>query len=68
MRLYGLRLLVLMAMAFIMSALLLPTFDLLMLGEWAGPVAVEVQMPGGRTQQWRGLAADRYHTLGLTAR
>ena len=38
------------------------------LGEWAGPVAVEVQMPGGRTQQWRGLAADRYHTLELTAR
>jgi hypothetical protein len=38
------------------------------LGELPGPVSVEVQMPGGLRQQWRGLAADRYHTLELTAR
>ncbi|MEX2281636.1 MAG: hypothetical protein WEE89_04010 [Gemmatimonadota bacterium] len=35
-RLYGLRLLTLLAVSFVMSAVLMPTFDVLMLGEWTG--------------------------------
>ena len=35
-RLYGLRLLTLLGIAFGMSAVLMPTFDVLMLGEWTG--------------------------------
>ncbi len=38
------------------------------LGETSGPVNVEIRMPGGARQQWRGLAPDRYHTLELNAR
>jgi len=37
---YGVRLLVLLAAAFALSAILLPTFDLIMLGEWAGPATL----------------------------
>jgi hypothetical protein len=36
------------------------------LGRHAGPVAVEVRMPGGRTWRWRDLPADRLHVLELT--
>jgi hypothetical protein len=35
--LYGARFLLLAAVAFVMSALLLPAFDVLVLGEWGGP-------------------------------
>ena len=36
------------------------------LGAYAGPVAVEVRMPGGRRWRWTGLAADRLHVLELS--
>jgi hypothetical protein len=36
------------------------------LGAYAGPVAVEVRMPGGRRWRWQGLAADRLHVLELS--
>jgi hypothetical protein len=36
------------------------------LGDHAGPVDVEVRMPGGRRWQWRGLASGRLHPLELT--
>ena len=36
-KLYGLRFLVLAAVAFLLSAMLLPIFDIIMLGAWAGP-------------------------------
>jgi hypothetical protein len=36
------------------------------LGAYAGPVAVEVRMPGGRRWRWNGLAADRLHVLELS--
>jgi hypothetical protein len=36
------------------------------LGDHAGPVTVDVRMPGGRRWRWRGLAADRLHVLELT--
>ena len=36
------------------------------LGAHAGPVDVEVRMPGGDTLGWQGLAADRLHSLALT--
>jgi enediyne biosynthesis protein E4 len=35
------------------------------LGAFAGPVDVEVRMPGGTRRQWKGLAADRVHDLRL---
>jgi enediyne biosynthesis protein E4 len=35
------------------------------LGSFAGLVDVEVRMPGGRRWQWKGLPADRVHTLTL---
>jgi enediyne biosynthesis protein E4 len=38
------------------------------LGEYGGPVAVEVRMPGGRRWKWQGLAADRLHVLELAGR
>ena len=38
------------------------------LGEYGGPVAVEVRMPGGRRWKWEGLAADRLHVLELSGR
>jgi hypothetical protein len=36
------------------------------LGDYAGPVAVEVRMPGGRRWRWQGLAGDRLHVLELS--
>ncbi|HEY8233173.1 MAG TPA: CRTAC1 family protein [Vicinamibacteria bacterium] len=36
------------------------------LGDHAGPVDVEVRMPGGRRWRWQGLPAGRLHTLALT--
>jgi hypothetical protein len=36
------------------------------LGEHAGPVSVEVRMPGGRRWQWSALSGDRLHLLELT--
>lgn len=52
--LYGARLLVLGGLAFAISAVLLPLFDLIMLGEWAGPatlvlIAAHVLVWGGLT-------------------
>ena len=35
------------------------------LGGHAGPVDVDVRMPGGGRYEWRGLAADRVHVLEL---
>ena len=35
------------------------------LGGFAGPVEVEVRLPGGRRWSWKGLAADRLHVLRL---
>jgi enediyne biosynthesis protein E4 len=37
------------------------------LGNSAGPVAVEVRMPGGTRWRWEGLAVDRLHVLDLSA-
>jgi hypothetical protein len=37
------------------------------LGSHAGPVDVEIRMPGGDLWQWRGLPADRLHELVLSA-
>jgi hypothetical protein len=37
------------------------------LGDYAGPVGVEVRMPGGRRWEWKQLPADRLHVLTLTA-
>jgi hypothetical protein len=36
------------------------------LGDYTGPVGVEVRMPGGRRWRWRGLAANRLHVLELS--
>jgi enediyne biosynthesis protein E4 len=36
------------------------------LRDHAGPVNVEVRMPGGKRWQWKALAADRLHVLELT--
>jgi hypothetical protein len=36
------------------------------LGQYGGPVDVEVRMPGGQRWQWRGLAVDRLHVLELS--
>jgi hypothetical protein len=36
------------------------------LGDYAGSVAVEVRMPGGRRWRWQGLAGDRLHVLELS--
>ncbi len=36
------------------------------LDNYAGPVDVEVRMPGGRRWHWRGLAGDRVHPLELS--
>jgi hypothetical protein len=35
------------------------------LGDFSGPVSVEVRMPGGRRWQWRDLPGDRLHVLEL---
>jgi hypothetical protein len=39
-RVYGLRFLALLIIAFLMSAILLPLFDVIMLGNWAGPATL----------------------------
>ncbi len=36
------------------------------LGDYSGPVSVEVRMPGGRRWSWQGLEVDRLHTLDLS--
>jgi hypothetical protein len=36
------------------------------LGAYAGPVDVEVRMPGGDLWQWRALPGDRLHELVLS--
>ena len=36
------------------------------LGDYAGPVDVEIRMPGGRTWEWKQLASDRLHSLTLS--
>jgi enediyne biosynthesis protein E4 len=36
------------------------------LADYAGPVDVEVRMPGGRRWQWKQLPTDRLHTLALS--
>jgi len=36
------------------------------LGDYAGPVDVEIRMPGGRRWEWKQLPADRLHVLTLT--
>ena len=36
------------------------------LGDYAGPVDVEIRLPGGRRWEWKQLPADRLHTLTLT--
>ena len=36
------------------------------LGDYAGPVDVEVRMPGGRLWRWQALSGDRLHVLELT--
>jgi hypothetical protein len=35
------------------------------LGDYAGPVDVEIRMPGGRRWEWKQLPADRLHALTL---
>jgi enediyne biosynthesis protein E4 len=36
------------------------------LGQYGGPVDVEVRMPGGQKWQWQGLPVDRLHVLELS--
>ena len=36
------------------------------LGDYAGPVDVEIRMPGGRRWQWKQLPVDRLHVLTLS--
>jgi hypothetical protein len=36
------------------------------LGDYAGPMSVEVRMPGGKRWRWQGLAGDRLHVLDLS--
>src|SRR5262245_29799200 len=36
------------------------------LGDYAGPVDVEIRMPGGRRGEWKQLPADRLHALTLS--
>ena len=36
------------------------------LGNYTGPVSVEIRMPGGRRWQWRELPGDRLHVLELS--
>jgi enediyne biosynthesis protein E4 len=35
------------------------------LGNYAGPVDVEIRMPGGRRWEWKQLPIDRLHVLSL---
>ena len=36
------------------------------LGDYAGPVDVEIRMPGGRRWEWKQLPSDRLHHLTLS--
>jgi hypothetical protein len=36
------------------------------LGDYAGPVDVEIRLPGGRRWEWKELPVDRLHTLTLS--
>jgi hypothetical protein len=36
------------------------------LGDYAGPIDVEIRMPGGRRWEWKQLPADRVHVLTLS--
>jgi hypothetical protein len=36
------------------------------LGDYAGPVDVEIRMPGGRRWEWKQLPGDRLHVLTLS--
>jgi len=36
------------------------------LGDYAGPIDVEIRMPGGRRWEWKQLPVDRLHVLTLT--
>jgi hypothetical protein len=36
------------------------------LGDYGGPVDVEIRMPGGRRWQWKQLPVDRLHVLTLS--
>jgi enediyne biosynthesis protein E4 len=36
------------------------------LGDYAGPVDVEIRLPGGRRWEWKQLPVDRLHTLTLS--
>ena len=38
------------------------------LGDYSGPVDVEIRMPGGRRWEWKQLASDRLHQLILSDR
>lgn len=52
---YGARFLVLGAMAFLLSAVLLPAYDLLLLGEWAGPATLVLIL--AHVAVWGGVTA-----------
>lgn len=53
--LYGLRFVVLAGFAFLLSAILLPLFDLIVLGEWAGPATMVLIL--AHVLVWGGLTA-----------
>ena len=36
------------------------------LGDYAGPVDVEIRMPGGRRWEWKQISSDRVHRLSLS--
>jgi hypothetical protein len=36
------------------------------LGDYAGPVDVEIRMPGGRRWEWKQIPGDRVHLLSLS--
>jgi hypothetical protein len=38
------------------------------LGDYAGPVDVDIRMPGGRRWEWSQLPSDRLHALTLSDR
>jgi hypothetical protein len=81
-RIYGVRLLAQVALAFLLSALLMPAFDLLLLGRWAGPatlvlIAAYVIAYGGlvaflsvltRADAWVALALALLSILWATLR
>jgi hypothetical protein len=62
---YGARFLVLAAAAFLLSAVLLPAFDLIMLGEWAGPATLVLIL--AHVLVWGGLTALLSVPTGLDA-